>query len=168
MPTLALVVFTGLTGAWLARAEGVRVLFQFQKEMATGKLPGQALLDGISVLIGGAFLLTPGVLTDVAGFSLLLPFTRRWLQRRVRARLEQQIKDGSVRVVTMGVDGFTGAAGFGASGFGGVPVDEAGRPESGPRMDPSKGIVIDYDENSMGTTPRTDVHWRLTLFFNYE
>ena len=44
LPTLALVVFTGLTGAWLARAEGVRVLFQFQKEMATGKLPGQALL----------------------------------------------------------------------------------------------------------------------------
>ena len=47
----------------------------------------------------------------------------------------------------MGVDGFTGAAGFGAAGFGGVPVDEAGRSESGPRMDPSKGIVIDYDES---------------------
>jgi UPF0716 protein FxsA len=58
-PTLALVVFTGVTGAALARLEGLRVLFQFRSELASGKLPGQAILDGISVLVGGAFLLTP-------------------------------------------------------------------------------------------------------------
>jgi UPF0716 protein FxsA len=101
LPTVGLVVFTGVTGAWLARAEGVRVFFQFQQELASGRLPGQALLDGISVLVGGALLLTPGVLTDVVGFSLLFPPTRRWIQGRVRARLERQIRDGSIRVVTM-------------------------------------------------------------------
>lgn len=101
-PTLLLVVTTGVAGAALARAEGLRVFWQFQKELATGHLPGQALLDGISVLVGGAFLLTPGILTDVAGFSLLLPFTRRWLQKRVRAGLEQRLKDGTVKIVSMG------------------------------------------------------------------
>ena len=101
LPTVGLVVFTGVTGAWLARAEGVRVFFQFQQELASGQLPGQALLDGISVLVGGALLLTPGVLTDVVGFSLLFPPTRRWIQGRARARLERQIRDGSIRVVTM-------------------------------------------------------------------
>lgn len=175
MPTLALVMFTGVTGAWLARAEGLRILLQFQRELASGKLPGQSLMDGISVLVGGAFLLTPGVLTDVAGFSLLLPPTRRWIQRRVQKRLERQIADGSVRVVSMGsfgVGGFGfgatgfGATGFGAGGFGGpaqtghAAGDERGgdtievgrRPDASadlraaPRgMDPSKQIVIEEE-----------------------
>lgn len=147
LPTLGLVMLTGVSGAWLARAEGVRVFFQFQKEVASGRLPGQALLDGISVLIGGAFLLTPGVITDIVGFSLLLPFTRRWIQRRVQASLERQIETGQVRVVTMGGFGGSGfsAGGFGPGGFtsGGVETRQgAGEP----RMDPSKGIVIEPED----------------------
>ena len=147
LPTLGLVMLTGVTGAWLARAEGLRVLVQFQSELGAGQLPGQALLDGISVLIGGAFLLTPGVITDFVGFSLLLPFTRRWIQRRMRASLERQIDTGQVRVMTMG--GFSGA-GFAGGGFGAGGVSGAGldpNQESGvPRMDPSKGIVVEPEE----------------------
>jgi|TARA_B110000438_G_C15515348_1_gene521746 UPF0716 protein FxsA len=143
LPTLTLVLFTGVAGAWLARAEGMRVFFQFQKELATGKLPGQAMLDGISVLVGGAFLLTPGIITDFAGFSLLFPPTRRWLQRRIQASVEKQAADGSVRVVSMG--SFSGGTGgFGASsveGFQRRPSDA-----SPPGMDPSKGIVIESDD----------------------
>jgi UPF0716 protein FxsA len=127
VPTLALVVFTGISGAWLARAEGLRVFFQFQKELASGRIPGQALLDGISVLIGGAFLLTPGVITDFLGFSLLLPLSRRWIQQRVRARLERRIADGTIRVVAMGPAQGRGAA-------------------SGSGLDPAKGIVIEPDD----------------------
>lgn len=136
LPTLALVMFTGVTGAWLARAEGLRVFFQFQRELASGRLPGQAMLDGISVLIGGAFLLTPGVLTDVVGFSLLLPLSRRWIQRRMQARFERQIKDGTIRVVTTGSWGGVGG-GFDMSGG-----HEAGSPAG---MDPKKGIVIEEE-----------------------
>lgn len=161
LPTLALVMFTGVTGAWLARAEGTRVFFQFQKELALARLPGQPLLDGISVLIGGAFLLTPGVITDVLGFSLLLPYTRRWIQRRVRASLERQIDSGAIRVVSMGgMSGGFGAAGF--SGFGdpeaqtaddgGVELGGPMRPtrttgsNGGREMDPSKGIVVEPED----------------------
>lgn len=111
-PTLALVVLTGAAGAALARAEGVRVFFQFQGELAAGRLPGQALLDGISVLVGGAFLLTPGILTDLVGFALLIPFTRRRLQRRLQAGLEERIREGTVHVMTMGPMGFGGGVGF--------------------------------------------------------
>lgn len=134
LPTVALVVFTGVTGAWLARAEGVRVFFQFQQELASGRLPGQAMLDGISVLVGGAFLLTPGVLTDLAGFSLLLPATRRWIQRAVRKRLERRIADGTIQVVTMG----------GGRGFGFTGGAETGTTPDGD--DSSKEIVIEPDE----------------------
>jgi len=128
MPTLALVVFTGVAGAALARAEGLKVFFSFQEELAAGRLPGQALLDGISVLIGGAFLLTPGILTDVAGFSLILPPTRRWIQKRVRARLENSIKEGTINMVVMGPGGW----------------QQAGTPPEAPRpLDPSLGIEVD-------------------------
>lgn len=165
LPTLALVIFTGVTGAWLARAEGVRVFFQFQRELASGRLPGQAMLDGISVLIGGAFLLTPGVMTDVVGFSLLFPPSRRWIQRRVRKRLERGITDGTIRVVTMGGEGGWGFGGRWSGPTEGtespvgsdVDVDVASPPDDGPTrrsvesrgrdaarpLDPSKGIVIE-------------------------
>lgn len=98
MPTLALVVATGVTGAWLARLEGLRTLMQLREELAQGKLPGQALMDGVSILIGAAFLLTPGILTDFVGFALLLPFSRRALQRQVRKKLERGLTDGTLNV----------------------------------------------------------------------
>jgi UPF0716 protein FxsA len=129
-PTLALVVFTGVTGAALARLEGLRVLFQFRSELASGKLPGQAILDGISVLVGGAFLLTPGILTDFAGFALLLPWSRRWIQRRVRRSLERQISQGAIQVVSMGPGGFGRWTG-------------ASAPSGGEALDPRKGIVVE-------------------------
>lgn len=143
LPTLLLVLSTGIGGAMLARAEGLRVLFQFQRELASGRLPGQSALDGISVLVGGALLLTPGLLTDIAGFSLLFPPSRRWIQSRVRARLERQIADGSIRVVAMG-PGVGGFWGFGGAGSG--SDGDAGTPEPGGRLDPRRGIVIEPED----------------------
>lgn len=97
-PTLALVVVTGVAGAGLARAEGLRTLRAFRRETVAGRLPGRSLLDGLAVLVGGAFLLTPGLLTDIAGFSLLVPTSRRWIQRRVRRWIEGRIEAGEIRV----------------------------------------------------------------------
>ncbi|HKJ03755.1 MAG TPA: FxsA family protein [Longimicrobiales bacterium] len=133
-PTLALILTTGAAGAALARAEGLRVLFQFQKELVSGRLPGQALLDGISVLVGGAFLVTPGILTDLAGLALLLPFTRRRIQARVRGSLERRVREGTVRVAFGGPTGFGGFGGFGGT----APPGGAG---SG--LDPDKEIKVD-------------------------
>jgi len=133
-PTLGLVVFTGVTGAALARLEGLRVLYHFQSELAAGRLPGQALLDGISVLVGGAFLLTPGIITDLTGFALLFPPTRRWIQRRLRRRLERGLAEGTIRVVTMGPSGF---------GWQGRPRGREGGFEAGAPLDPSKGIEVE-------------------------
>ncbi len=100
-PTMALVVTTGVLGAALARAQGLRALNRFRSELAAGRMPGDAALDGLAVLIGGAFLLTPGLLTDVTGFLLLLPPTRRWIQRRVRHWLESSVASGQLRVTVL-------------------------------------------------------------------
>ncbi len=135
LPTLALVVLTGVAGAALARAEGLRVVVQLNRELMAGRLPGQALMDGASVLVGGALLLTPGVLTDVAGLALLFPPTRRWIQRRVRARLEAGLASGAVRFVVMG-----------PGGFGGGPGDAPSRDASSAGLDPRNEIRVEAPE----------------------
>ena len=106
LPTMALVVLTGVTGAWLTRLEGLRTLVKLRDDLARGQLPGQAIMDGMSILVGGALLLTPGILTDLVGFSLLLPPTRRAIQRRVRESLEQHIQDGAIEMTVLGSRGW--------------------------------------------------------------
>lgn len=100
-PTVGLVVLTGVVGAALARAQGLRTLWAFQESMARGRLPTDAIQDGLAILVGGAFLLTPGLLTDVLGFSLLLPPTRRWIQSRVRKALTRRLQDGSIQMAVI-------------------------------------------------------------------
>jgi UPF0716 protein FxsA len=89
---LILAVVTGVLGAALARHQGWRTIRRVQRELREGMLPGDALLDGAMILVAGALLLTPGVLTDAVGILLLIPFTRRfckawltrWFKRRFR------------------------------------------------------------------------------------
>ena len=104
-PTVALVVTTGVAGAALARQQGMRAFLAVQRELASGRLPGRSLLDGLAILVGGALLLTPGVLTDLVGFSLLIPVSRRWLQRLARRALERRVREGSVEFQVYGPDG---------------------------------------------------------------
>ena len=80
-PTVALVLGTGMLGAWLAKVQGLFVLRQMQRDLACGQLPTVAIVDGVLILIAGAVLLTPGLMTDVCGFLLLVPPTRALARR---------------------------------------------------------------------------------------
>ncbi|MFP8953885.1 FxsA family protein [Natrialbaceae archaeon A-arb3/5] len=71
-----LVVLTGLVGMLLVRAEGRRTIRKMQRSMAEGKPPTNELMDGGLLIAAGAFLLTPGLVTDLIGFLLVIPFTR--------------------------------------------------------------------------------------------
>jgi UPF0716 protein FxsA len=130
-PTLLLVLSTGVGGAMLARAEGMRTFLRFQGELASGQMPGQSIFDGISVLIGGVLLLTPGLLTDLFGFSLLIPFTRRWIQRRAQARLTRMAAEGTIQIVNVGP----------APGWAQARSD--GESDTQPPLDPSKEIAVE-------------------------
>jgi len=92
--TLALVVITGAIGTWLARSEGLRTLNRIRGAMAKGEMPTDSLMDGVMILVAGALLLTPGILTDAFGFSLLLPFFRKyyraWLMRSFKGNVQIQ------------------------------------------------------------------------------
>ncbi|NIP79517.1 MAG: FxsA family protein [Gemmatimonadetes bacterium] len=93
--TLAIVVATGILGATLARRQGLRAWLAIQAELRDGRMPGAALVDGLLILIGGIVLLTPGILTDLAGFALLVPATRNVLKTRLRRRFQRAIEEGS-------------------------------------------------------------------------
>ena len=89
-PTLALVVFTGVLGAWLARREGLKALARIQADLEAGVPPTGAVMDGVLILAAGIVLITPGILTDLCGFALLIPPLRervkRWLAGTLRKR----------------------------------------------------------------------------------
>jgi UPF0716 protein FxsA len=83
MYTFLIVVITGIIGSWLARMEGWSVLRQIRDDLKEGIPPASRLAEGVLVLIGGVLLVTPGVLTDLLGFSLMIPVTRRFMAPRL-------------------------------------------------------------------------------------
>jgi UPF0716 protein FxsA len=105
--TLLGVIAVGLCGAYLAKQQGLRVFRQWQGALAEGRLPEEGMLGGVLVLLGSVLLITPGILTDVVGLALLLPWTRRALAPIVRRAIERRMQAGTIRVETYG-------AGFGA------------------------------------------------------
>jgi UPF0716 protein FxsA len=86
LPTIGLVVLTATVGLWLLKLEGLATLARLQNRINQGEIPGQELLEGIMLLIGGALLLTPGFFTDAIGFVCLIPVLRKpiaqWLINR--------------------------------------------------------------------------------------
>ncbi|WP_193212866.1 FxsA family protein [Luteolibacter marinus] len=89
--TLAIVILTGLLGAWLTKSQGLRVLQAYRQSMAAGRLPHQEVLEGLLILVAGAVLLTPGFLTDAIGFLLLTPPVRAVAVKRLMHALKSRI-----------------------------------------------------------------------------
>ncbi len=105
LPTIALVVATAVIGLALIRRQGLATLARAQKTLEAGGMPVDAALDGVCLLIAGAFLLTPGLITDTAGFLLLVPPLRRalarwgfaWLRRSGRVHMHVYGKSAETR-----------------------------------------------------------------------
>ncbi len=94
LTTIAIIVLTGAAGATLARWQGLGVLRDVQNELARGGLPVGALVDGVLILVAAALLMTPGFLTDLVGFSCLVPGFRAALKRVAWKRLEKSVRAG--------------------------------------------------------------------------
>ena len=97
--TVLIVISTGVLGAWLARRQGLGVLRRLSEDLNEGRLPGDTLIDGLLILIAGALLLTPGLITDTIGFLLLVPQGRTVVRRIVAARFEKRTIDGDPDVI---------------------------------------------------------------------
>jgi UPF0716 protein FxsA len=98
LPTLGLIVATGIAGAFLAKWQGLGVLRRIQTELGAGRMPGAAIVDGAIVLVAGALLVTPGVLTDIVGFLCLVPATRAGIREMLWRALGRAVREGRARV----------------------------------------------------------------------
>ncbi len=107
--TVGLVFATGVLGASLARWQGLSTLSRIQTEVSEGRIPGLALLDGAMILVAGALLLTPGILTDLFGFSLLFPpcryVYRKWLKARWNVQFQMHLNQQTYSHDSSVVDG---------------------------------------------------------------
>lgn len=94
--TIGLILLTGFLGAALARRQGFAVLRSIQESLQRGEVPTRELLDGVCILIAGALLVTPGLLTDLFGFALLTPPFRAFLLRSLQKRMEGWVQQQAV------------------------------------------------------------------------
>lgn len=92
--TVALVLFTGMLGMSLVRWQGMKALRQIQQQLSSGQSPSLAIISGVLVLVAGAFLLTPGIITDTAGFLLLIPQLRSAIALYAQKRLVSSAVNG--------------------------------------------------------------------------
>ncbi|MDB4974669.1 MAG: FxsA protein [Myxococcaceae bacterium] len=138
--TIAFVIAMGFVGAALARRQGRKVLLEWQEALAQGRVPEEGVLGGVLIFVGGLLLITPGVITDVAGLFCLLPPTRRAIARALSSHLERKVAVGQVQVVQMHDFGFPSAR----------PARQSGRPSS------LRGDVIDTEGEEISNKPSRD------------
>lgn len=156
-PTIGLVVATAVLGAVVLNRQGLQTMQRISAALSSGEPPIEPVVDGFFLVIAGAFLLTPGVITDAAGLLLLVPQVRRAIARWGFARA---LRHGSFTVHTYHSDGARDAPG--PRGEPRVDDDFVARPsgahgenrdrdwqspgrsgERKPRPRPSSGPVID-------------------------
>ncbi len=159
--TVAVVVLTALLGLLLVRAEGRHTIRKIQRKLAQGSPPTNELLDGALLLVAGALMLTPGLITDLIGLLLVIPPTRYPIRIGLKKYvvtpfLDRQTGGFATGNVYIGgfpgggdddgfQGGFSGAPGPGPEGSSGSETVEMGEDEY-EFEDVSEGSVRDADD----------------------
>ena len=81
--SIGIILVSGFLGAYLAKMQGRKVLMEIRKDLQDNLVPAATLINGAIILFAGGLLITPGLITDLMGFSLLFPFTREILRKKL-------------------------------------------------------------------------------------
>jgi len=92
IPTIILVAITGAIGVFMARSQGVMIFNNAMSSLKKGVMPSNSILEGLLILLGGVMLLTPGLITDITGFCMIIPWSRIWLRGIIKSWLSKYIK----------------------------------------------------------------------------
>lgn len=99
LPTVALVILTAVIGVALLKRQGLATLARAQQTVEAGEVPVDSVIEGICLLVAGAFLLAPGLITDTLGFLLLVPPVRHTIAHWMAGRIKES---GSINIWTSG------------------------------------------------------------------
>jgi UPF0716 protein FxsA len=98
--TIAIVILTGLLGGLLAKSQGLAVIDRMRTELNQGRPPAESLFDGLLILMAGAMLITPGLLTDGLGLLLLIPWSRQAFKSWLGRKIQERISEGEIHIST--------------------------------------------------------------------
>lgn len=96
--TILLVITTGFLGAWLARMEGMNTMVKLRTNLQQGLMPAEELLDAVIIFGAGIVLITPGLMTDVAGLLFLWPVTRNKFKQMLRKKFDEMQTQGNINI----------------------------------------------------------------------
>lgn len=95
-PTIALILGSGFLGWYYARREGLQTLRVIQLRLSNREIPGDELIDGLLILVGGVLLIVPGFLTDLVGLFMIIPYTRGMIRLLIQRTLIKRISKGAI------------------------------------------------------------------------
>ena len=98
LSTIILVISTGFAGASLAKLQGLQTITRIQENYKQGIMPGDEVIDAFLILVAGIVLITPGLLTDIAGILLLIPSTRNAFKKSVKRWFETKVQSGQINI----------------------------------------------------------------------
>ncbi len=97
--TLIIICSTSLLGIFLVKNQGWQSIAKIRSSLSQGQIPGNEVLEGLLILIGGIFLITPGLITDFLGLLLLLPWSRRVIRKLLKIRMYKWLFKGKIKKV---------------------------------------------------------------------
>jgi len=147
--TFGLILLTGLVGSYMTKSQGLSVWRRFQQKIGSGGVPGNEIVDGVIILLSGALLITPGVLTDFVGLMGLIPATRAFIRKYVYARFLPSLNMATFRFgTTSGASAQEKRTGFrGQNGY--ETNDDSSGPNNG-----FKGSGAESRDMHIGGTPK--------------
>jgi UPF0716 protein FxsA len=96
--TVVIVILTAIVGAYMVRTEGIGVMYRIQKNMKDGMFPGEELISGAMILVAGALLLTPGFFTDIIGFLMVIPVSRKYIGDIIKKYIEKKMSNDEIHI----------------------------------------------------------------------
>ncbi|MCM3637157.1 FxsA family protein [Sporosarcina luteola] len=96
MPTLLLILVSGIGGAYLAKRQGFKALADLKNRMGTMEAPGNAVIDGVCIFFGAILLIMPGFITDIAGLLLLFKWPRKIIRPFIVGWIYKKMKQGRI------------------------------------------------------------------------
>jgi UPF0716 protein FxsA len=89
--TILLCLCTSMLGIFLVKKQGMKVMNDIKWQLHQGQMPGDAVLSGVCVMIGGILLMVPGYVTDMLGLLCIFPFTRKQINNIIKGYIQHRI-----------------------------------------------------------------------------
>lgn len=91
IPTLLLIITTALVGVTMLKRQGSNTVAKIRAAAKTNKVPTNEVIQGLMLFFAGGLLLTPGLLTDLIGFLILIPQSRKWIATKIEGYAQGKI-----------------------------------------------------------------------------